>query len=161
MSSFKNSVSDYQKVLNHALQLLAQREHGAGELETKLKKRGYKAELIAEALLKCKALKYIDDPSMAGRFITERKRKGYGPRHIKQSLRNKGVLEQDITTALNRYYPYEEEIEIARLAAAKKKHRLYGKPNSKSYKQKLYAHLLYRGFSPEAIRQIITNDNSE
>ncbi len=126
-----------------------------------MKKRGHKTEVIVEVILKCKRLEYINESLMADRFIAERKRRYYGPHHIKQNLRKKGVSEQDIATALKRNYPHEEELRIGLLAAEKKEQQLKGKSGSNAHKQKIYAHLLYRGFSPEVIQQVLTCSRPE
>lgn len=141
--------------MDSAMRLLSRRNHTEKELALKLRQRGYEIHAIQDVISKCKRLNYIDDASTAISFVMERKRKSYGPLHIRQSMQRKGFCVEDIETALNANYPFDEELKNAKEVALKKSSRSFTNIDQFTRNRKLYAYLSSRGFSAEAIAQIL------
>ena len=127
----------------------------------KLCRRNYPLETISKVISTCQRLKYIDDGTTAALYVAERKRKHYGPCHIKQQMQKKGFSAADIERALKDGYSFEDQLAHARVALLKKSNQLPQKIPPTAARQKLYNHLRYRGFSPQIIHQILTENSHE
>ncbi len=82
-------------VRDHALRLLANREHSRAELEHKLRARGYEAALLAGVLDVLTETGLLSDERMAEAYVAERLRKGFGPLRLRRELLERG-LEEDL-----------------------------------------------------------------
>ncbi len=89
------------KALDAALRLLANREHSAQELGEKLSRKGYLFSEIQDILSHLKGKNLQSDERFAENYIRSRKRRGYGPNYIKQSLAQRGVEQTVVERALN------------------------------------------------------------
>lgn len=142
-------------IMEHAVRLLMRRNHTELELKRKLGRHGYDLEAIEDVILKCRRLKYIDDASTAHLFVIECKRKHKGPFYIRQAMLKKGFTPENIERALRDEYAFDEELKNAEIAVSKKSRRFSAAIDRSAKKQKLYAYLYSRGFSPEAIAKIL------
>ena len=124
--------------------LQGRRSHSEKELRAKLSKFFSKEE-IEEALLYAKDHRLIDDPQELSERVAEGlRRKGKGIRFVNGYLAQKGlppVKNND-----------QEEIEVASTLLSKLKGRSKSKNGDK---QKWALMLARRGFSPQAIHQVI------
>ncbi len=82
------------------MDLLARREHARAELEHKLSDRGFAASLIEPVLDQLIDDRLLDELRFAESFVSSRARRGQGPVRIKGDLRQRGVAEGLIETAM-------------------------------------------------------------
>ncbi len=140
---------------NSALRLLARREHGAKELSDKLKRKGFLAQEVQDALDSCQQLNYQSDARFVEMVVRSRINQGYGPLRIKQELKQKGIDETLIEHELQQ--EHDNWLEYA-LAVWQKKYKEHA-PLSVQERQKQQRFLLYRGFDMTIISQVMKHNN--
>lgn len=89
-------------VRNHALRLLANREHSRAELEHKLRARGYEAIVLARVLDALTETGLLSDERMAEAYVAGRLRKGFGPLRLRRELLERGLDEDLIGRFIDR-----------------------------------------------------------
>ena len=82
------------------MDLLARREHARVELERKLSDKGFAASLIEPVLDQLMDERLLDEARFADSFVASRARRGQGPVRIKGDLRQRGVADGLIGTAM-------------------------------------------------------------
>jgi len=130
-----------------AFNYLARREHSRLELERKLAAKGYEKDIIKLALDKLKSKNLQSDARFAENYTKARASRGYGPVRITLELRERGVNDVDITSALNSYV--EQHADWAELAAQvlrKKFGSVIPAKYSPEHKKQLQF-LYYKGFN--------------
>ncbi len=140
------------KALIFAMNLLAKREHGAGELAAKLQQKGYAHGEITAAVSECQRLGLQSDERFVEALCRVRIRQGYGPVRIRQELQSKQITCELIEQVLNQ--EHDNWADHA-LAVWQKKYKNQGNNPSFVDLQKRQRFLLYRGFSSEIIRKIM------
>lgn len=78
-------------IKNKAIALLARREHTYGELERKLKQRGFALSDIHPILDELKNENLLSEVRFIGSFIRTKRSKGYGPLKIYAQLQQRGI----------------------------------------------------------------------
>jgi regulatory protein len=141
------------KVLNKAFAYLARRGHAEKELKDKLRKKGFKGDLIDKAIRRLKELGYVDDEKFARDWIEHRlSLKPKGRIMIKRELLQKGVdillVEKMLEIVYNRD---REKKELRRIF--EEKGRFPGSDRRK--KEKFVAGLLRRGFLWDDIKELL------
>jgi len=140
-----------------ALRLLERKDYSRKELTERLKKAEYEEEEITKILEYLDSFHYLDDIRVAGTFIRTRK-DGKSRKEIEYLLRQKGISEEDICTAMEENYKNEEEIPQEEVAISRllQKYRIDRETlEQMTYeeKQKIAAKLYRKGFSQEKIRR--------
>jgi len=155
--------SDYARLLDRAIRILAMRDHSEQELRRKLaapvmSKNGPEAlnvtpEEVDKVVEWCIENRYLDDERFVRQFIASRSRKGYGPARVRQELKQKGISRETIESAMR-----ECVIDWAQLAKEQAQ-RKYGEPLPTVFaeKVKIQRFLLYRGYLMEDIQEIWRN----
>ncbi len=163
MSENEPRRSDYARLLDRALRILAMRDHGEAELRRKLtapvmSKNGLeKVEVSQEDLDNviewCSENRYLDDERFARQFIASRSRKGYGPARIRQELGQKGLSREIGESAMR-----DCDIDWSE-RAREQAQRKFGEPLPTQFaeKVKVQRFLLYRGYLLEDIQEIWRN----
>jgi regulatory protein len=95
-----DSAVDPAEVRLAAMNLLARREHSIWELQSKLRRRFPDDEIIREQLARLADERLQSDERFAESYIQHRSDKGYGPVRLREELRQRGVAEADIGTAM-------------------------------------------------------------
>ncbi len=157
------SEADYEEITNtvlpkrakkRCLMLLQKKDYTEEELRRKLREGEYPAECVDEAIEYVKSYHYVDDYRYCMSYIS-----CYGDKWSKQQiitkLLAKGVDKKYILEAYEEAYGMgdvasEEELIYETL---KKKHFNISTPDMKA-RQKMYRHLLYKGFSAEGVNKI-------
>ena len=124
------------------MDLLARREHTAGELERKLVKGGFDADVTADAVAGLTAEGLQSDERFVDAFIQSRINQGKGPARIRGELREKGVSGSVIERAL-------ESVEVDwRALAERVRQKKFGARPPADFKDKArqLRFLNYRGF---------------
>jgi regulatory protein len=135
-----------------ALSLAARRDYTAAELERKLTDRGYDVAAISAALARLRESRVIDDRRVALAHVrTARAVKGRGRVRIARELAARGVASEIITEALDGLEPADELASIRRILARKR----WPAHPSRAEKQRMFRHLLGRGFPADAIRKAL------
>ena len=163
MTETSSRRSDYARLLDRAIRILAMRDHSEQELRRKLAapvpgKNGPETldvtpEEVDTVVAWCIENRYLDDGRFVRQFIASRSRKGYGPARVRQELKQKGISRETIESAMR-----ECVIDWARLAKEQAQ-RKYGEPLPTVFaeKVKIQRFLLYRGYLMEDIQEIWRN----
>ena len=161
--------SQFARLLDRAMRILAMRDHSEAEFRRKLLLSAERAALYARTreqepetitpeqidrvVAWCHENRYLDDAHFAERFVVSRSRKGYGPQRIRMELGQKGVDKALTDEALAR-----AEIDWTRQAydVAERK---FGLPLPSDWKEKakVQRYLMTKGFFSEDIRSIFSN----
>lgn len=131
-----------------ALRLLTRRDHSRAELKSKLAAQAESAEQLEAVLERLQAERLLSDQRYATQRIVARARR-YGDARLIQELRQQGVSDEDIDVALPEG---GDEAVRCRAVWARKFHQL---PQSMEERAKQMRFLQYRGFSSDAIRQVM------
>jgi len=131
-----------------ALQLLTRRDYSRAELKGKLAAEAESEEELDHVLATLQTERLLSDERYAAQRVVARGSR-YGNARLKQELRQKGVTDDDIETALPEA---GDETERCRAIWAKKFGHL---PETAEERAKQMRFLQYRGFSGEAIRRVM------
>jgi regulatory protein len=151
----KASVSDLEslgraeelrRVRESALKALGYRARSRAELQFRLSRKGYDAELIEEALQSLGRSGLVDDAEFSRSWVSARTGgKPMGPHRIAAELRQKGVARELIEQALEPVDP-ETELGLA-LEVGRRKVEPMRCEDPRVARRKLGAALMRRGFS--------------
>jgi regulatory protein len=134
---------------DRALRLLAGRAHFRAELSRKLTTRGFPRAEVETALSELVAQGYVDDERTARQLVEERReRSGWGRARLQAELQRRGAPAAAVTAALAGI-GVEEDLELARAAAARHARRGAADPAA------LARHLARKGFSRRAILAVL------
>ncbi len=145
----------FRSTMDTAVRILTSRGHTASELAHKLKSRRVKPDVVERVVAECRRLHYIDDADTASRYLEELKRKSYGRRYVRNAMRKKGLAANTIEDVLDGGYTNFEEIENAARLVEKKHATFNREKDPHRRKSKIYQYLYSRGFSPDAISEVI------
>ncbi len=141
---------DRKNAFDHAMRLLAARDHSRAELENKLTKKGFEQEAITSTMERLDQLNLLDDRAFAGSCMAGiARRRPEGKYKTRARLKQKGLSDELIEEAIASY----DQSELCRAAAERKLRTLHGPPET--IRKKLYTFLKYRGFDWETIRKTI------
>lgn len=131
-----------------AVRLLARREHGTRELKRKLAAKGHGGESVDRVVEKLGAESLVSDERFVSTFISYHAGRGHGPVRIKAELRQRGVLDTEITAGL-----LAAPQEWAAIARGVRLRKFGGQlPRTASERAKQARFLQYRGFTTDQIR---------
>ncbi len=136
------------------VRLLARKGYLSRELEKKLSSKGFSIAAIEQAITFGQKGGYIDDEQELQRLIRSEMRKGSGPQAIVMKLKHKRVSEEQLKSI-------KEELRHRELTSLQEwlaKKRIEVDIGDFKQRQKLYAQLMRRGFSAEAISSVLKND---
>lgn len=141
------------KALNYALNRLSYRQRSEKELRMSMKRKDYDEDNIDNAIEFCKEYGYINDFKFAESFVKDKiNLNKYGPERIKYDLMVKGVSRDIINEVL--IIDREDQLEMARKLAAKKKSSYKG-DDQRSVYRKMSAFLQRKGFSYDIISRVV------
>ena len=107
------------------LALLARAMHSRRALTLKLRRAGFGAAPVAQALARLDELGYLDDAGFARLWVRGRvERGGDGRARVLAGLLSRGVSQHDAEAAVAEEYPPERELEICRELAGRLMERL-------------------------------------
>jgi len=145
-----------EKAREYAFLLLKFRLRSEKELAQRLRQKGFSEELSRETVNFLKDRDFINDRIFAKGWVSSRLKRPFGLRRIKQELMQKGLDKETIVETLAQAKVGYDEISIVRLLAEQKFSKLKGIEPLKA-RQRVYAYLMRRGFSPDIISNIIMN----
>lgn len=134
-----------------AMDLLARREHSLRELQLKLQKRfPESAELIAQSLQDLREEGLQSDERYVASLVRSHVARGRGPQRIRAELRQKGLEEGLIETALR-----EAEVDWLQLLRDVSRSKFGTKPATDWQERAKRARFFqYRGFDFDTIKQL-------
>lgn len=140
-----------------AVRLLARREYARGELEQRLRSRGYGRERVTAVLAELEQDGYLSDARFAEHVVRTRIDRGNGPMKIRAELSRHGVADAEIERALA-----DAECDFAALAAEARERR-FGEagPRDLSDKARQARFLAQRGFRSEDMRDCLDLDPAD
>lgn len=144
------------KAKQASLNLLSHRARSARELERRLARKDFPADVASAAVEDLERMGLVDDAAFAESFVRDRVRlRPKGKRVLVQELRARGVDPDTAEAAVGEVMAGEEvsELELARAAAAKWSARSGEDPQSA--RRRLYGYLARRGFGSDAIREVL------
>lgn len=143
------------KAYEAALTLLDYSARSRKELADRLARKKFPPEIIEKTVERLAATGLLDDGKFARDFAELLRLKGRGPELIRLELRRKGIASETIAEILSGYKESSEEfLETAKAAAAKKLKQMGDLPPEKAARR-VTGFLARRGFSPDAVRQIL------
>lgn len=146
--------SDTRKAVDRALDILALRDHAAGELYQKLCRK-FDPHSAAAAVAKAEELGLLNDESYARRRAAELLRKRKSRREILQDLAAKGIDRETAADALAALVPADGEEDPDLASARALVERQYARKLAEGKTQQVMAALARRGFSHAVIRAAV------
>ena len=134
-----------------AMDYLARREYGQRELERKLAKAGFDADIAADAVLQLKSDDLQDDRRFSEAFVRSRVHQGKGPARVRADLGERGVSGELVEAILS-------EMSVDWFAqAAEVRIKKFGPDFPPDFKEKVrqMKFLQYRGFEQEHIQAAV------
>lgn len=147
-------------IYNHAVALLARREHARKELRVKLlKKFPSSSSQIDRVLDKLAEQSYLSDARFAEAYLRHRSARGFGRERIARELAERGVSEELVRETLREAQVDEIDGQQAIELAWQKKFR--HPPQDYAERAKQMRFLLYRGFAQPQIQQLFQRLESQ
>lgn len=131
--------------LDYSYSLLSTFNKTEKEMKEYLKKKGFSDDVISLAIIKLKNNHFLDDVKFCDNYIATHKTKS--KKAIKFELRNKGIEEKIISFALENIDNQDEIV----LKLAQK--FVKNKKNDDKIREKLYRHLIGKGFTYGEIKK--------
>ncbi|MCI0473131.1 MAG: RecX family transcriptional regulator [Ignavibacteria bacterium] len=130
------------------------------EVRTKLLQKKISEKTIGEIITLLKDLKFIDDANYAKMYVESKVTlKPEGRRVLKMKLAGKGIEKELSQKTVEENYPEETEIKKAKDLINKYSKRVKAK-NPADRKQKIYRHLLSKGFAYDVISMVLKIEES-
>lgn len=144
----------YQKTFERALNLLAYRARTVTELHTRLLEKEWTSlEIVNAVITALKTQGYLNDERFAHDFAAAKiRQKPIGRRLLKQRLAQKQINTPTAERAIEQAFTETPEEEVLERAISRYL-RLKGPPTTREATQKLYDHLIRRGFSYALVSQ--------
>lgn len=153
--------SDTRKAVDRALDILALRDHAAGELYQKLCRK-FDPHSAAAAVAKAEELGLLNDADFARRRAVELMRKRKSRREVEQDLAAKGIDRDTAAQVLEELYAPEDGPDPEVAAACALVQRQYARKLAEGKRPQVMAALARRGFSYAVIRTALeANDAGE
>lgn len=144
-------------VFDKAVDLLAVRARSTRDLQTRLRRAGAEDAAIASAVERLLRLGFLDDEAYARNLARSRVVSGgVSKRRIGQELQRRGVSREVADDAIaDTLEEVELDEEGAARMAAEKRMRALRSYDAPTQKQRLYAFLARRGYSPDVISRVV------
>ena len=132
-----------------ALRLLSVRERSTVELRTRLRQKGFEAEVIAAVVGRLQETELQSDSRFGTQFVESATRRGLGTRRIQTELRARGLSKEEAARAATE--DPEAELARARDLAQRKAARMGDLP-METRVRRLLSLLARKGFDPDTCR---------
>lgn len=153
-SSFDTFLIDrsYSYALEKAIRLLAARSRTEKEIEISLRQNAYPEITITRVMERLLKANYLNDSEFAANWAASRSTKGIGVSRIRMELRQKGIAQEEIDSALEALE--DADIIVSAIKVAEKSAR--GKDlSSREDQQKVIAALVRRGYDFSVARRAL------
>jgi regulatory protein len=146
----QSSGGPFEKAKAYAFLLLKFRPRSEYELCSRMKQKKFQPEIISATVDFLKTKKFLDDESFTRAWVDSRLKRAMGLRRVKNELKLKGIkpalIEQSFAAVKENY----SEDEVVSDLIRRKLQAVKGLDTQKA-KQRIYAFLIRRGFSPDVI----------
>jgi regulatory protein len=151
------AAADERTVRIAAYALLAGRDFSRHELSERLRRKGYGAAAVTDAIAVLVQEGFLREQRYAEQFVTQHAGRGRGPVRIRMELRERGVEAEAIEQALG-----DTETDWNH-AAREARRRKFGLAPPADYREraKQARFLQYRGFSSDQIRAALGPDEDD
>ena len=140
-----------------ALAFLAVRERARREIETRLQKSGFEADVVADTVTWLEGLGYVDDRRFAERYAAEKLAQGWGERRVRVELLRKGVERRVVDETVAAYAEKEdgarESLEAVTAMARRRFERQFA-VDPEAATRRLAGFMSRRGYDWDAIRSV-------
>ncbi len=145
-----------KEIMDEAADLLAGRAYMSGDLQKRLRAKGYDAEETAETIDRLQELGYLDDEAYAKSFASDAARKGKGRLRIARELAQKGADAATAKAAIEAAAEEEDQLSERERAmeAARKILRGQEKPDEKTL-ARIGRRLSSLGYEPSVIWDVL------
>lgn len=138
-----------------AMNLLKSRQYTEKQLMDKLLLGGYSRGIAQQALDYVKSYHYVDDADYAYDYLTSRM-DVHSMKELEQKLMQKGISKELIREAIDRHSEQGElPDEQSKIRKLLEKKNCVGRKLEEKEKQRIYGYLYRKGFSQEAVRQVM------
>ena len=145
-----NEDRKYREAIELSLRFCGYRERSIKEINTKLQLKNYTPQLIEKVIKRLEEIGAVDNSRFAKAFSRgKNKSNRWGRVKIRNHLFEKGLNSSEIEEGIN---SIDEKIYYEVL---RKNIEIYTRKHNKIEKNKLIAHLLYKGFSSDEILKSI------
>ncbi|MBQ1580293.1 MAG: RecX family transcriptional regulator, partial [Firmicutes bacterium] len=145
-----------KEILDEAADLLAGRAYMSGDLQKKLRAKGYGAEETEDAVTRLQELGYLDDEAYAKSFASDAARKGKGKLRIARELAQKGADSATARAAIEAAAEEEDQLSERERAMEAAQKMLRG---SQDIDEKMLARIGRRlsslGYEPSVIWDVL------
>lgn len=145
-----------EEAVEKARQFLARRGHAEQELRLKLEDRSFGPDVIDAVVDRLQGEGALDDARFAQHQADLLQQKGWGPRRIRQKLRDRGVSDTDTDKALASLTDETPQLWLKR--CVERMRQKFGEPDGswgRRQKGKVFRHLEHRGFNRSLIRRVL------
>ncbi|MHB8840469.1 MAG: regulatory protein RecX [Candidatus Aquicultor sp.] len=143
-----------RRAVNRAVLLLSYRARSEHEVSQRLKTAGFDPEIISDAINELRRLGYLNDDDFAQSWTKSRMTsKLYGPKRIKQELKQKGIADEIIAEKLEETASPDKEYELAKKLAETKVPTYKDLDKNASFRR-LSQFLLRRGYTPSTVYDV-------
>ena len=146
----QDNLTQFEKAKAYAFLLLKFRLRSENELYGRLKKKKFDEAVARKTVAFLKDKEFIDDNVFAKGWIRSRIKRSLGLRRIRDELKVKGVDPEVVEAKVDEIRPDYNENEIVRVIAENRFSKLKGVEPVVA-KRRVYAYLMRRGFSQDAI----------
>jgi regulatory protein len=154
LSETTGRLADDAAVWQSLLAALARRAFSVEELRRRLTRKGHHPDVVAEAVLRARRERLLDDAVFAEQYVVSRAARGRGPARLRRDLQALGVAAPDIEAALAKQWAEgEEPLDLARQLASRRARQLAGVP-LEARRRRVLAYLGRRGFTGSAAAKI-------
>ena len=149
--------SDPKEIRRKAMDFLARREYGRGELAERLEKAGFDPDLTQDVVQRLADEGLQSDSRFAESFVQSRINQGKGPVRIRQELKERGLAGSAIDLALE-----EADEDWFALARAVRR-RKFGDELPGDFKEKArqMRFLQYRGFDADHLQSAVSTHGED
>ncbi len=145
------ALDEVARAVDYAARLLARRPYSAAEIRRRLEVRRFAASAIEQALERLTERGYIDDRAFAQYWIESRERfSPRGQQALRYELRQKGIADEVIESALAETNPLDSAVRAAQSAV-----RRWRGLSRTVFRQKLGAFLSRRGFDYQTVHEAV------
>ena len=147
-----------QTPLNYAYSLLARGDYSAVRLSEKLRARGFTSQDASATVEALQARGHLDDMRLARGLAERFQNQGFGPRGVRAKLKQRGLTEDVIATALSERLE-QTDVEVARrLVQRRFPPAALEEPRTRA---RAYRLLLRRGYSASVAASVLGRETSD
>ena len=147
-----------QTPLNYAYSLLARGDYSAVRLSEKLRAKGFTSQDASATVEALQARGHLDDMRLARGLAERFQNQGFGPRGVRAKLKQRGLTEDVIATALSERLE-QTDVEVARrLVQRRFPPAALEEPRTRA---RAYRLLLRRGYSASVAASVLGRETSD